>query len=212
MGIEESLAALVASLRSGASFESIIRGDSSNEIRNGLIEKTDNVNNNYNSNNSESYFQVINIESVFKWIDSRCSNRIKNLSARQRSKVRKDMRKVAQSLMSVYELSSSIGCSMTDCVQAVSDSYHANKRVNDLSSEVFAMPKATIRLLTALPFLALLTGQLLGVNPVLMIFTSSRGYALLGIGLLFYAIGLVWVTWIMKSSKKAMLSTVSNVD
>lgn len=101
---------------------------------------------------------------------------------------------------------------MTDCVQAVSDSYHANKRVNDLSSEVFAMPKATIRLLTALPFLALLTGQLLGVNPILMIFTSSRGYALLGIGLLFYVIGLLWVTWIMKSSKKAMLSAVSNVD
>lgn len=95
MGIEESLAALVSSLRSGASFESIIRGDSNNENRNGLIEETDNGNNNYNSNNSESYFQVINVESVFKWIDSRCSNRIKNLSARQRSKVRKDMRKVA---------------------------------------------------------------------------------------------------------------------
>ena len=34
MGIEESLAALIASLRSGASFESIIRGDSNNENRN----------------------------------------------------------------------------------------------------------------------------------------------------------------------------------
>ena len=190
MSIEESLASLIAFLRSGRSFESIIIG-----------------------NSSEASFSTINVESILKWINSRlitsdCSNSYFNNA--NNSKRKKDALKVAQSLMAVYKLSNMLGCPMADCVKAVADSYSSRKRVNNLTSEVFAMPKATIKLLIALPFLTILTGQLLGANPILMIFTSAKGYVFLSIGMIFYAIGIIWVNRIINLSKNEMLNSVSN--
>lgn len=210
MSIEESLASLVASLKSGASFESIISVCSDC---------------NANGNARKAYNKQINAESILKWIDSRLSEstitssldssfknakNTKNTKNYKNAKKQKDIRKIAQSLMSVYKLSNSIGCPMADCVQAVADSYYANKRVDDLSAEVFAMPKATIKLLIALPFLSLLTGQLLGANPILMIFTSYKGYTLLSVGMAFYAVGVIWVARILKNSRNAMQSASFN--
>lgn len=203
MSIEESLASLVASLKSGASFESII----------GVCSDC-----NANGNARKAYNKQINAESILQWFDSRLSEstitssldssfkNAKNTKNYKNAKKQKDIRKIAQSLMSVYKLSNSIGCPMADCVQAVADSYYANKRVDDLSAEVFAMPKATIKLLIALPFLSLLTGQLLGANPILMIFTSYKGYTLLSVGMAFYAVGVIWVANILKNSRNAMQS------
>ncbi len=210
MSIEESLASLVASLRSGASFESIISVCSDC---------------NANGDARKAYNKQINAESILKWFDSRLSENTiessldssfknakntKNTKNYKNAKKQKDIRKIAQSLMSVYKLSNSIGCPMADCVQAVADSYYANKRVDDLSAEVFAMPKATIKLLIALPFLSLLTGQLLGANPILMIFTSYKGYTLLSVGMAFYAVGVIWVARILKNSRNAMQSASFN--
>lgn len=210
MSIEESLASLVASLKSGASFESIISVC---------------YDCNANGNARKAYNKQINAESILKWIDSRLSEstitssldssfknakNTKNTKNYKNAKKQKDIRKIAQSLMSVYKLSNSIGCPMADCVQAVADSYYANKRVDDLSAEVFAMPKATIKLLIALPFLSLLTGQLLGANPILMIFTSYKGYTLLSVGMAFYAVGVIWVARILKNSRNAMQSASFN--
>ncbi|NSX25800.1 type II secretion system F family protein [Gardnerella vaginalis] len=207
MSIEESLASLVASLKSGASFESIISVCSDC---------------NANGDARKAYNKQINAESILKWIDSRLSEstiessldssfkNAKNIKNYKNAKKQKDIRKIAQSLMSVYKLSNSIGCPMADCVQAVADSYYANKRVDDLSAEVFAMPKATIKLLIALPFLSLLTGQLLGANPILMIFTNYKGYTLLSVGMAFYAVGVIWVARILKNSRNAMQSASFN--
>ena len=207
MSIEESLASLVASLKSGASFESIISVCSDC---------------NANGDARKAYNKQINAESILKWIDSRLSEstiessldssfkNAKNIKNYKNAKKQKDIRKIAQSLMSVYKLSNSIGCPMADCVQAVADSYYANKRVDDLSAEVFAMPKATIKLLIALPFLSLLTGQLLGANPILMIFTSYKGYTLLSVGMAFYAVGVILVARILKNSRNAMQSASFN--
>ncbi|RFT36955.1 pilus assembly protein TadB, partial [Bifidobacteriaceae bacterium NR015] len=44
-------------------------------------------------------------------------------------------------------------------------------RAEDLRADVAAMPKATIKLLTALPILALFAGELLGGHPILMLIT-----------------------------------------
>lgn len=210
MSIEESLASLVASLKSGTSFESIISVCSDCNV---------------NGDARKAYNKQINAESILKWFDSRLSENTiessldssfknakntKNTKNYKNAKKQKDIRKIAQSLMSVYKLSNSIGCPMADCVQAVADSYYANKRVDDLSAEVFAMPKATIKLLIALPFLSLLTGQLLGANPILMIFTSYKGYTLLSVGMAFYAVGVIWVARILKNSRNAMQSASFN--
>lgn len=210
MSIEESLASLVASLKSGASFESII----------GVCSYC-----NVNGDARKAYNKPINAESILQWFDSRLSGstiessldssfknakNTKNTKNYKNAKKQKDIRKIAQSLMSVYKLSNSIGCPMADCVQAVADSYYANKRVDDLSAEVFAMPKATIKLLIALPFLSLLTGQLLGANPILMIFTSYKGYTLLSVGMAFYAVGVIWVARILKNSRNTMQSASFN--
>lgn len=210
MSIEESLASLVASLKSGASFESIISVCSDCNV---------------NGDARKAYNKPINAESILQWFDSRLSGstiessldssfknakNTKNTKNYKNAKKQKDIRKIAQSLMSVYKLSNSIGCPMADCVQAVADSYYANKRVDDLSAEVFAMPKATIKLLIALPFLSLLTGQLLGANPILMIFTSYKGYTLLSVGMAFYAVGVIWVANILKNSRNAMQSASFN--
>lgn len=210
MSIEESLASLVASLKSGASFESIISVCSDCNV---------------NGDARKAYNKPINAESILQWFDSRLSEstiessldssfknakNTKNTKNYKNAKKQKDIRKIAQSLMSVYKLSNSIGCPMADCVQAVADSYYANKRVDELSAEVFAMPKATIKLLIALPFLSLLTGQLLGANPILMIFTSYKGYTLLSVGMAFYAVGVIWVARILKNSRNAMQSASFN--
>lgn len=210
MSIEESLASLVASLKSGASFESIISVCSDCNV---------------NGDARKAYNKPINAEYILQWFDSRLSGstiessldssfknakNTKNTKNYKNAKKQKDIRKIAQSLMSVYKLSNSIGCPMADCVQAVADSYYANKRVDDLSAEVFAMPKATIKLLIALPFLSLLTGQLLGANPILMIFTSYKGYTLLSVGMAFYAVGVIWVARILKNSRNAMQSASFN--
>lgn len=185
MDIEEALASLVASLKAGSTFENIICNDAA--VR-----------------RSGSNHVVVNVDLIYAWLASRCLQSANNMSSRKRRNLEEHMRQVAENIAAAYELSNTLGCAMSECVAATAASYHAKKREEDLQSEVAAMPEATIKLLTALPLLALLAGQLLGGNPLALLVTTAQGWVLLAVGSVCYGLGLVWVRSMLRMSRHAM--------
>lgn len=189
MDIEEALAGLVASLRAGSTFERVIQNDA--EIK---------------QNNVSG---VVNVKLIYDWLYARCLPKNRVISAKRRKNVEKYMRIVSENLMAAYELSNTLGCTMATCVEATAASYHAKKRAEDLRADVSAMPEATIKLLTALPVLALFAGELMGGNPIFMLLTTTHGFILLTVGAIFYVLGFVWVKSMLSTSRRVVESAVS---
>ena len=79
------------------------------------------------------------------------------------------------------------------------------RRAEALRNEVLAMPEATITLLTALPLSTLFAGELMGSNPLKLLFTTSRGFIMLSVGLVSYVIGVIWVKTTLDQSRKNMM-------
>lgn len=188
MDIEEVLAGLVAALRSGSTFAMVIQTDS--ELHN------------------QRNVEVVNTELIYSWLSSRCLPKNRKISDIKRRKLEQHMRNVSENLMAAYELSNSLGCSMSTCVEATAASYRAQKRSEDLRADVAAMPQATIKLLTALPILALLAGELLGGHPISMLLTTVQGWILLAVGSVCYSLGLAWVRSMLNISRHVMDSAI----
>lgn len=214
--IEESLASLSAALASGASFRDVIFS--------AYISKVSEDNRLCKSVNKSYQFTSMSAEIIANWLRWRCescdiykninknsdTNIVvdgnKNNNERKRNnKVENDINKISQSLMSAYKLSNNLGCSMLDCVDAVASSYRYKRRAEALRNEVLAMPEATITLLTALPLLTLFAGELMGSSPLKLLFTTSRGFIMLSVGLVSYVIGVIWVKTMLDQSRKNMM-------
>ncbi|WP_032814722.1 hypothetical protein [Gardnerella vaginalis] len=188
MDIEEALAGLLAALRAGSTFVMIIQADTKIE--------------HYSS------ASVMNTELIYQWLATRCLTRNREITDSQRRRLERHMHHVAENLMTAYQLSNTLGCAMATCVEATAASYHAQRRAEDLRADVAAMPQATIKLLTALPFLALLAGELLGGHPLLMLSTTVHGWILLALGAVCYSLGLAWVRSMLRISQHAMDSAI----
>lgn len=184
MDIEEVLAGMIAALRSGSTFAMIVHSDSKSQ--------------------QCICSSAVNTKIIYKWLYERCFPKKRNMNKTQRRQLEKHMHTVSESLMASYELSNTLGCAMAECVEATAASYHAQKRAEDLRAGVAAMPKATIKLLTALPILALFAGELLGGHPILMLITTVNGWILLTIGGICYGLGLAWVSSMLQISQHAM--------
>ncbi len=184
MDIEEALAGLVAALKAGSTFENVIQCDSE------LSKRTK--------------FAAVNTNLIYLWLYAKCLPKNRVISNSQKSRLEKHMHRVAENLMSAYKLSNTLGCSITTCVEATSASYHAQRRAEDLRNDVASMPKSTIKLLTALPVLSLLAGELLGGHPILILITTIHGWILLAIGATCYSLGLAWVRSMLKISQRTM--------
>lgn len=190
--IEEALASLSAALSSGAQFHDVIFGAV-------YSEKADS--DNYYSEKSYQ-FTSMSAEIIAKWLRARCES---YSSKKNKSAIDNDINNIAYSLMAAYKLSNNLGCSMADCVDAVADSYHYQCKSEALRSEVLAMPQATITLLTALPLLTLIAGEIMGANPLLFLISSPKGWCMLTVGLFSYIAGVIWVKTMMSKSRKNMM-------
>lgn len=178
MEVEEILASLVAGLRAGMSLASMM----------GTQEFMDYC---------PQYAHAPMSELVlYQWLIWR--------SGQYASNNERALRVIARYVMAAYQVSNTLGCPMAQCVQSVADAYHAQCQAQDLRSQALALPKATIKLLAALPFLALFGGELVGAKPLRLLFFTTQGYLFLCVGVSLYVIGMLWVWMLLRASCNRM--------
>lgn len=101
-------------------------------------------------------------------------------------------------LYAACQLSLTLGCETGRCLQAVAESLKRQRLLDDLRTNAFAMPKATVKLLMALPQLTVLLGEGMGAHPLTFLFSGVRGWACLGFACVCYGFGLVWIRALMR--------------
>lgn len=87
---------------------------------------------------------------------------------------------------------------LVDGLQAVAESLKRQRLLDDLRANAFAMPKATVKLLMALPQLTVLLGEGMGAHSLTFLFSGVRGWACLGFACVCYGFGLVWIRALMR--------------
>lgn len=110
---------------------------------------------------------------------------------------------IARALTAVCSLSAESGCRASDCLQAVAT---MQKRLSDLEEariRAFSLPKATVKLLSILPFLTVILGQLMGAHPLAYLFKPGMGLVCLGAGSFFYCLGLLWMSSLLRGLSKS---------
>lgn len=108
------------------------------------------------------------------------------------------VRRVAVELAASCALSDTLGCEAARCLDAVAAAQRRSRMIEDLRRQAYAMPQATVRLLSALPAVTVCFGEILGARPVAFLFGSTRGLACLAAGAVCYAIGMVWMRRLMR--------------
>ena len=83
-------------------------------------------------------------------------------------------------------------------VERLSGELYAACRLDDLRANAFAMPKATMKLLMALPLLTVLLGEGMGVHSLVFLVSGVKGLACLGFALCCYTFGLIWIRALMR--------------
>ncbi|EFA22265.1 hypothetical protein [Bifidobacterium gallicum] len=105
---------------------------------------------------------------------------------------------VAQGLLAAHMLSAQLGCRAAVCCEAVRLA-HARMRLQaDLTANAFAMPRSTVRVLSVLPALTLLLGELLGAHPIAFLCGSVLGWVCLCVGALCWGVGLWWMRMLLE--------------
>ena len=79
-------------------------------------------------------------------------------------------------LYAACRLSLTLGCETDRCLQAVAESLKRQRLLDDLRANAFAMPKATMKLLMALPLLTVLLGEGMGVHHWSSLFQGSKAW------------------------------------
>ena len=87
----------------------------------------------------------------------------------------------------------------------VGENHRISRLLHDSRRGAFAVPRATAALLGALPLVTIGLGELLGARPVQVLFGSAQGNACLAVGGAGYALGLLWMSSMMRN-------TGTNVD
>ena len=101
-------------------------------------------------------------------------------------------------LYAACRLSLTLGCETDRCLQAVAESLKRQRLLDDLRANAFAMPKATMKLLMALPLLTVLLGEGMGVHSLVFLVSGVKGLACLGFALCCYTFGLIWIRALMR--------------
>lgn len=101
-------------------------------------------------------------------------------------------------LYAACRLSLTLGCEADRCLQAVTESLKRQRLLDDLRANAFAMPKATMKLLMALPLLTVLLGEGMGVHSLVFLVSGVKGLACLGFALCCYTFGLIWIRALMR--------------
>lgn len=79
-------------------------------------------------------------------------------------------------LHAACQLSLTLGCETGRCLQAVAESLKRQRLLDDLRANAFAMPKATVKLLMALPLLTVLLGEGMGAHSLAFLVSGSKAW------------------------------------
>lgn len=104
----------------------------------------------------------------------------------------------AAGVAAAARLSDELGCRIVPCLEAVLDAYRQMRLMQQLTAQAFAVPKATVGLLSALPAATVLLGELMGSHPMGFLLTDGRGLICLMLGGCCYIAGLAWMRALMK--------------
>lgn len=105
--------------------------------------------------------------------------------------------RAAAELAAACAVSATLGCPAAPCLEAVGVSYRRGRLLEDLREQAFAVPRATMLLLCALPVVTVLLGELLGAKPIAFLLGSAPGAICLMMGGCWYAVGVAWMRVMM---------------
>ncbi|MBW3089925.1 pilus assembly protein [Bifidobacterium sp. 82T25] len=104
----------------------------------------------------------------------------------------------ASGVAAASTLSDELGCQAAPCLEAVLAAYRQLRLTQHLTAQAFAVPRATIGLLSVLPAATVALGELMGAKSLAFLLGSSRGLVCLALGGCCYVAGLAWVHALMK--------------
>lgn len=112
---------------------------------------------------------------------------------RMRDETESQVEAVAFGVVAACRLSETSGCEAARCLAVVAEDYRRLRMAEDLRRNAFAMPLATVKLLSALPLLTVVMGMALGADPLLFLFGSAGGTVCGAVGMACYVAGMVWL-------------------
>ena len=105
---------------------------------------------------------------------------------------------VSSEIALAHRLSTRSGCEESRCLQAVAGTHKQASMLEELRRNAFAMPRATVKLLTLLPFATIIVEELSGAHPLGFLFGSAQGLVCLLTGGFMYVAGLAWIALLMR--------------
>ena len=110
-------------------------------------------------------------------------------------------RRVWFQLAACLDVAEASGCPLADVLTRFAAQLEAEDDAEAARQTALAGPRATVRLLTWLPFLGLGLGMLLGVDPVAVLLGTPLGGAALAAGLTLTAAGRIWSSRLVRTAE-----------
>ena len=110
-------------------------------------------------------------------------------------------RRVWFQLAACFDVAEASGCPLADVLTRFAAQLEAEDDADAARQTALAGPRATVRLLTWLPFLGLGLGVLLGVDPVEVLLGTPLGVAALAAGLALTAAGRIWSSRLVRTAE-----------
>ncbi|NEG97073.1 hypothetical protein GFD17_09970 [Bifidobacterium sp. SMB2] len=111
--------------------------------------------------------------------------------------------RVAGDVAMAFRISELLGCETVRCLAAVSAAHSRRRLLEDMKAKALAMPKSTVKLLSALPLVTIALGEALGARPLSFLFGSVGGLICLLAGAVCYIAGLIWMEALMRQLRSA---------
>ncbi|WP_051198466.1 hypothetical protein [Bifidobacterium sp. AGR2158] len=109
-----------------------------------------------------------------------------------------EIRHASHGLRAACRLGLRLGCPTARCVEAVRAAHVRIHMREELRRNAFAVPQSTVKMLLGLPAVTVVLGEVLGANPIGVLFGSWQGMCCLGLGVVCYALGAVWMHRLMR--------------
>lgn len=108
-----------------------------------------------------------------------------------------EVRYAASGLRAACALGIRVGCPMARCVEAVRMAHARIHMREELKRNAFAVPQSTVKMLLGLPAVTVILGEVLGADPLGVLFGSWQGMCCLVLGAMCHAAGAVWMRRLM---------------
>jgi tight adherence protein B len=95
-------------------------------------------------------------------------------------------------------LSEVLGSRLVESLRVVRTLYEQERRLEDLRAQAFSMPRATVKLLAALPVITLCGGEVLGAHSFAFLTGSAAGWMCCLCGLGLFGAGWMWMRRLLR--------------